>query len=127
MTIKDARDKKHPFAWAGAWSGLAGQSPKLCGVCGCGELHELHASENAPDHGVAGKLSEEQRQALLRLAEFESRRVEAAPDATILMMQLALYKLFERDPKRVARIIGGALAIYSGGDDGRAPWWDKPS
>ncbi len=23
----------HEFAWAGAWSGLPGQSKKLCGVC----------------------------------------------------------------------------------------------
>jgi len=69
------------------------------------------------------KLPEEQRQALLRLAEFESKRIEEAPDVSIMMMQLALYKLFERDPKRVARIIAGALTIYGA----EVPWVKDPS
>jgi hypothetical protein len=64
------------------------------------------------------KLPEEQRQALLRFADFESRRLEQAEDSAILMMQLALYKLFERDPARVARIIGGALSVYGA----EVPW-----
>lgn len=58
------------------------------------------------------KLPEEQRQALLRFADFEADRLGAVDDTTILMMQLALYKLFERDPERVTRIIAGALNIY---------------
>jgi hypothetical protein len=69
------------------------------------------------------KLPEEQRQALLRFADFESKKLEAADDTAILMMQLALYKLFERDPKRVAGIIAGALSIY-GAD---VSWIKKPS
>lgn len=72
------------------------------------------------------KLPEEQRQALLRFADFESKQLEAADDTQLMMMQLALYKLFERDPVRVTKIIAGALAIYGNGAEGRAPW-DKPS
>jgi hypothetical protein len=70
-------------------------------------------------------LPEEQRQALLRFADFQSKQLESADDATIMMMQLALYKLFERDPVRVTRIIVGALSVY-GIEDGHAPW-EKPS
>ncbi|MHB8107914.1 MAG: hypothetical protein ACYDH4_10900 [Candidatus Cryosericum sp.] len=65
-------------------------------------------------------MPEEQRQALLRFAAFESEKLEAADDTTILMMQLALYKLFERNPKRVGAIIASALAIYGGNDPGMA-------
>jgi hypothetical protein len=56
-------------------------------------------------------LPEEQRRALLRFAEFQSKALEAADDTTLMMTQLALYKLYERDPVRVGRIIAGALAI----------------
>jgi hypothetical protein len=69
-------------------------------------------------------IPEEQRQALLRFAEFQSKRLEAADDTTLMMTQLALYKLYERDPERVTRIIAGALSIY--GIEGGPPW-DKPS
>jgi hypothetical protein len=71
-------------------------------------------------------MPEEQRQALLRFAEFQSKQLEAADDVTLMMTQLALYKLFERDPVRVGKIIAGALAIYGGPDEARPPW-EKPS
>ena len=71
------------------------------------------------------KLPEEQRQALLRFADFQSQRLEQEDDTTLMMMQLALYKLYERDPNRVVKIIAGALTIY-GVDDKRPPW-EKPS
>jgi hypothetical protein len=58
-------------------------------------------------------LSEQQRQALLRFADFESKRLEKTSDETLMVFQLALYKLAERDPDRVARILNGALTVYS--------------
>jgi hypothetical protein len=64
-------------------------------------------------------LPEDHRQALLRFAEFESKNLEKADDTTIMMIQLSLYKLFERDPDRVIRIIGAALTIYGAES---APW-----
>jgi hypothetical protein len=70
-------------------------------------------------------IPEKERQALLRFAEFEAKRIESSDDVTIMMMQLALYKLFERDPKRVARIIATALAVY--GDEVKKPPWEPPS
>jgi len=38
------------------------------------------------------------------------------------MMQLALYKLFERDPARVTRIVAAALDLYGG----EVPWTKTP-
>jgi hypothetical protein len=66
-------------------------------------------------------MAEEHRQALLRFAEFESKRMETADDSALMMMQLALFKLFERDPKRVARIFAVAIAVY--GDNAKRPPW----
>lgn len=60
------------------------------------------------------KLPEEQRQALLRFAAFEAEKMSKKDDVTLTMMHVAFYKLFERDPKRGARILASALAIYGG-------------
>lgn len=68
-------------------------------------------------------LPEDQRRALLRFAEFQSIQLGESDDTTLMMMQLAFYKLFDRDPVRVAKIIAGALSIYGGES---APW-EKPS
>jgi hypothetical protein len=57
-------------------------------------------------------MPEDQRQALLRFAGFEADRLSKADDTTIMMMQLALYKLHEKEPKRVASIIATAISIY---------------
>jgi len=69
------------------------------------------------------KMTEEQRQALLRFADFQSKQLEATDDTTLMMMQIALYKLYERDPARVAKIVGAALTVYGAES---APW-EKPS
>ena len=63
-------------------------------------------------------IPEKERQALLRFADFESKRIEAADDTTLMMMHVALYLLIERDPKRMARIVAGAIAIHQGEVEG---------
>lgn len=64
-------------------------------------------------------LTEEQRQALLRFADFQSKQLESADDTQLMMMQLSFYKLYERQPERVAKIIAGALTVYGVPN---APW-----
>lgn len=59
-------------------------------------------------------IPEKECQALLRFADFQSRAIEKGDDTTLLMLHVALYKLVERDPKRMARILAGATAIIEG-------------
>ncbi len=56
-------------------------------------------------------MTEGQRQALLRFADFESRRIEERDDTTLLVLHLALHQLAKRDPARIARIVAAASAV----------------
>jgi len=73
----------HPFAWAGAWSGVPGQSDKLCGVCGASTRAPQHDAELEPERlpgellAGAGALSNPERVYRDALCALEQSRERA--------------------------------------------------
>jgi hypothetical protein len=55
----------------------------------------------------------EQRAALLRFAEFESKQFDGKEDVDLMMLQVAWFKFAERNPTRFACIMRAALELYA--------------
>jgi hypothetical protein len=57
-------------------------------------------------------LPEPQRQALLRFAEFESKRFDDKDDVELMMLQLAWFMFSDREPERWKRAMVAASSLY---------------
>jgi hypothetical protein len=57
------------------------------------------------------ELSAEERAAILRFVDFEVTKLEAAEDEMLMILHAALYRLNERDPKRMARLLAAASSL----------------